>query len=251
MNLKERFFSTDSREVPDEIGDGNKAKGVIFLDTREEEIIELLKEANKELSNLKRRVVEVEKSTSSARRWTKDRLKKLEGELTKRHSRTFNSLQEVRSATEHFQAELRELNKRGEDRDKLVESLQERARRLQKEFLFDNLIGDGARKLIGLRDAVGEQKVRCEGDRREFLSHLEDRLLEALEELEVREVSVDGEGFDPQFQEIVEKVPVESPEKADSVLEVVEPGYRWEDTVLRPQRVIVGELSRGGEIHGR
>lgn len=251
MSLKERFFSTDSGELPDGAGDGTRTKGVIFLETKEGEIIELLEQTNRRLSSVEDRLKEVKESANSARRRTKNRLKELKKKLGKRHSRTFNSLQEVRSATEHLRIELKELNERSEDRDKLVETLRKRNRQLRKEFLFDNLIGDGAGKLISMRDAVRERRNHCGGGREEFLSQLEGRLLEALEEFEVREVSADGAEFDPSCQEVVKKVPVDSPRKADSVLEVVEEGYRWEETVIRPQRVVVGKLSHGGEDHDR
>jgi molecular chaperone GrpE len=54
-----------------------------------------------------------------------------------------------------------------------------------------------------------------------------------------------GEAFDPSYSEVVEVVEVDRDELDHRVLEVVQPGYRLGDQLLRPARVRVGQKSGG------
>jgi molecular chaperone GrpE len=99
--------------------------------------------------------------------------------------------------------------------------------RLARELLpaLDNL----ARALEA--DASGDEFVA--GVR---LVHSE--LQAALERLGIEAYSPQGEPFDPNFHEAMARQPVEGAESG-TVVEVYQPGYRLNDTVLRPARVVV------------
>jgi len=63
-------------------------------------------------------------------------------------------------------------------------------------------------------------------------------------ELGAERLSVLGRPFDPRLHEAIEVVPVTDPEKDDTVVEEVRPGYRIGERILRPARVRVGRLAR-------
>lgn len=71
-----------------------------------------------------------------------------------------------------------------------------------------------------------------EGIHKEFLSVLSKHRLESFRPL--------GEEFDPTRQEAIGSKPVAA-EQADTVVEVVQPGYTLGDSVIRPAKVIVGK----------
>ncbi len=54
-----------------------------------------------------------------------------------------------------------------------------------------------------------------------------------------------GEPFDPRLHEVLEKVA--EPEEELVVSKVIEPGYVYQGRVVRPARVIIGELSTTGK----
>ena len=65
-------------------------------------------------------------------------------------------------------------------------------------------------------------------------------LIEALTKAGVQSFDPTGEKFDPTSSEALSSQPSDGPEPG-TVLEVVAPGYRLADHVIRPARVIVAE----------
>jgi molecular chaperone GrpE len=51
-----------------------------------------------------------------------------------------------------------------------------------------------------------------------------------------------GDTFDPHLHESMQMIPVESADKHDKIVRVLQKGYRMHDTVLRPARVHVGQF---------
>lgn len=63
-----------------------------------------------------------------------------------------------------------------------------------------------------------------------------------LESNGLSEIPADG-AFDPLLHRALQSVPVDDPQKADSVLEVVRPGFRTEQAILRYAEVLVGRYN--------
>jgi molecular chaperone GrpE len=66
------------------------------------------------------------------------------------------------------------------------------------------------------------------------------RFLEALERLGVEKIDPEGDEFDPNEAEAMRVDPVPDPEMSGRVTNVLRPGYRLRDRVIRPARVAVG-----------
>ncbi len=69
-----------------------------------------------------------------------------------------------------------------------------------------------------------------------------DRFLAALARQGVERVDLTGEDFDPNVAEAVRVDPVREPERDGKVTEMLRPGYRLGERVIRPARVAVGRL---------
>ena len=72
---------------------------------------------------------------------------------------------------------------------------------------------------------------------------VERKLLKELEDAGLKRIEADGKPFDPNEHEAVGMVPAESPELDGTVHTVVQVGYRFAQTLLRPARVIVQMVS--------
>ena len=70
-----------------------------------------------------------------------------------------------------------------------------------------------------------------------------ERFLADLQRAGVERIEPSGDAFDPNVAEAVGFAPVDDPERADTVAQVVRAGYRLGDRVIRPARVLVGRLS--------
>ena len=66
--------------------------------------------------------------------------------------------------------------------------------------------------------------------------------LKTLAEHGVQPINASGEIFDPNFHDAVSTVPVTETAKEGLIIDVVTPGYRVSDEVLRPTKVTVGKL---------
>ena len=66
------------------------------------------------------------------------------------------------------------------------------------------------------------------------------RFLEALERHGVEKLDPRGEEFDPNEAEAMRVDPVADPEMSGKVTDVLRPGYRLRDRVIRPAQVAVG-----------
>ncbi len=73
-----------------------------------------------------------------------------------------------------------------------------------------------------------------------------DGFLATLDRAGVERVTPDGETFDPNIAEALRLDPVTDPERDGRVTETMQAGYRLGDTLIRPARVAVGRLQKGG-----
>ena len=69
-----------------------------------------------------------------------------------------------------------------------------------------------------------------------------DRFLAALTRMGIERIDPGGQAFDPHLAEAVATAPVDDPALHDTVVQVARVGYRLNDRVIRPARVVVGRL---------
>ncbi len=66
-------------------------------------------------------------------------------------------------------------------------------------------------------------------------------LRNALEEEGIEKIPAKGEAFDPNLHQAVQTVPATEDTPADTIVEVLQEGYKLHDRVLRPTMVIVAQ----------
>jgi len=69
-----------------------------------------------------------------------------------------------------------------------------------------------------------------------------DRFLGALEKAGVTRIDPADAPYDPNVAEAVGVLPVSDPERHDTVMQVIRPGYALAGRIIRPARVLVGRL---------
>jgi molecular chaperone GrpE len=69
-----------------------------------------------------------------------------------------------------------------------------------------------------------------------------DRFLAALTRMGIERIDPGGQAFDPHLAEAVATAPVDDPALHDTVVQVARVGYKLNDRVIRPARVVVGRL---------
>lgn len=67
--------------------------------------------------------------------------------------------------------------------------------------------------------------------------HLE----KALNDNDIQEIDADGVAFDPELHQAVQTVPADDEHPAETVVQVLQSGYKLADRVLRPAMVVVAE----------
>jgi molecular chaperone GrpE len=78
----------------------------------------------------------------------------------------------------------------------------------------------------------------------EGVTLVERKLLEVLNREGLQEIEALGAMFDPTLHEAILTQPTNDPRLAGRVAQVVEPGYRFGDRLIRPAKVVVWTLSR-------
>lgn len=98
--------------------------------------------------------------------------------------------------------------------------------------------------LDDLERALQSAGVDPEGDSEDGLAHgvllVFRGLRETLKRNGIEQVDPKGEKFDPNHHEALSSIPVEGAESG-TVVEVLQKGYRFEDQLIRPARVVVSE----------
>lgn len=70
---------------------------------------------------------------------------------------------------------------------------------------------------------------------------VQQHMVKALENNHVTAIDNAGEKFDPTFSQAVQTVPADDKHKKDTVVQVLQKGYKLEDRVLRPAMVVVAQ----------
>jgi molecular chaperone GrpE len=98
--------------------------------------------------------------------------------------------------------------------------------------------------LDDLERALQSAGLDPEGDSEDGLAHgvllVFRGLRETLKRNGIEQVDPQGEKFDPNHHEALSTIPVEGTESG-TVVEVMQKGYRFEDQLIRPARVVVSE----------
>jgi len=92
---------------------------------------------------------------------------------------------------------------------------------------------DNLQRALDAAKQQGEQSALVQG-----VALVQNQLLESLGRLGVTPINALGQPFDPNVHEAVRQEP-RSDGTAGQVIEVLEPGYRLHDRVLRPAKVVV------------
>lgn len=120
-----------------------------------------------------------------------------------------------------------------------LEDIRKRAAKEQEEIREETL-SDAVKLLLPILDSL-EQALKHADDIEQFKSGIRlihRQLLDALRTMGVEQIPLEGERFNPQYQEAIQ-VEDTSEAKDNQVLEVVQRGYKLKNRLLRPARVRV------------
>ena len=111
------------------------------------------------------------------------------------------------------------------------------------ELKFAELVKDLLESADDLDRAIEHGRtVRAAAPVIEGVALARDRFLAALSKAGLERVEPVGEPYDPNVAEAVGTVPVSDPAAHDTVVELTRVGYRLSGRVIRPARVLVGQL---------
>lgn len=97
--------------------------------------------------------------------------------------------------------------------------------------LLDNI----QRGLTAAEAATDIQKLK------EGLQMIEKQFSNLLQKWGIEELPALGHMVNPDFHEVIATEPAQKEEEKNTIIKVLEPGYKWGDNILRPAKVIVAE----------
>jgi molecular chaperone GrpE len=114
----------------------------------------------------------------------------------------------------------------------------------QVEIKFADLVKDLLESADDLDRAIDHgRKVRAAAPVMDGVALARDRFLAALAKAGLERIEPLGEAFDPNVAEAVGMVPVSDPAEHDTVVQLARVGYRLAGRIVRPARVLVGQLA--------
>ncbi|KRO00935.1 nucleotide exchange factor GrpE [Companilactobacillus kimchiensis] len=130
-----------------------------------------------------------------------------------------------------YQAEIQNMNKR--HKKEVAGILKYDGQKLATEILpvIDNL--ERALAVDADDDASKQLKKGIE--------MVQQHMVKALENNHVTVIDNAGETFDPTFSQAVQTVPADDKHQKDTVVQVLQKGYKLDDRVLRPAMVVVAQ----------
>lgn len=140
---------------------------------------------------------------------------------------------------------LREELETWRDRALRLQAEMENFRKRQQRLASEQIQANRARLLRNFLSVVDdlERALRAEGDEatlREGVVITHRSLMQLLRQEGIEQIQAEGESFDPHWHEAVGTVPHREVDvDRDTVVEVTREGYRLDDRLLRPARVIV------------
>lgn len=119
-------------------------------------------------------------------------------------------------------------------------------RAVERKFATKGFIGE----LLPVLDAYDMAQAnkdaweKVDANWRMGIEYIFNQLKGILEKEGVIQYGNQGDAFDPELHESLETVPVDEEGKHDTIVRVLQNGYRMHDTVLRPARVHVGRYDK-------
>lgn len=152
---------------------------------------------------------------------------------------------ETLSAEEQLKNELAEME------DKFLRAHAEmqniiRRSREEREMLQRYRSQDLAKKMLPSLDNL-ERALAIEVDDeagenlKKGIEMVQESINNALKEENIEEIASLGEHFDPNLHQAVQTVPVEEGQESDTIVQVLQKGYKLQDRVLRPAMVVVAQ----------
>jgi molecular chaperone GrpE len=111
------------------------------------------------------------------------------------------------------------------------------------EIRFANLVSD----LLDCADDLDRalehgQSIKAAAPVMQGVTLARDRFLAALAKAGLERIEPVGERYDPNVAEAVGILPVENPAEHDTVVQLARAGYKLSGRVIRPARVLVGQI---------
>lgn len=162
---------------------------------------------------------------------------------------------ETAVATESPEGVLTELNRLRERENELLRALAEqqnvtRRRRQEMEsaiqFAQESLVRDLLPVLDDFERALGAMEGKVDASIRDGISLVAERLLRILTSQGLEAIRPAGAPFDPTVHEAVAQRAAGGAEEG-TVLDLVEPGYRFRGRLLRPAKVVVAAADERGD----
>lgn len=155
-------------------------------------------------------------------------------------------------APENVMTELKRLRDRENELLRALAEQQNVTRRRRQEmessiqFAQESLVRDLLPVLDDLERALGAMEGKVDASLRDGLSLVAERLLRILVSQGLEAIRPAREPFDPTVHEAVSQRPAAGA-KEGTVLDLVEPGYRFRGRLLRPARVVVAAADERGD----
>lgn len=224
-----------------------KLEGEIRIDTGKNEILNQLSQLEEKLKKLAKETSDQNKQTHQLIEKSTEDVTKIIKELKKD---LLNKLREEESMLTDLRKTTAQLDTKLDEQSGKQEEILRTTGQLQSEFIFEEKILPGTKKIIKARDSVIGQLGSADEseDNYIFLEAMDTALEETLEEFGVNEVvPEDGEKFDPNIQEAVKEEKTLESRQDKKIVEVLRPGYRWEERLIRPQQVKVANFDGGAK----
>ena len=166
-----------------------------------------------------------------------------------------NELQSLKAEYEAKTAELDEHKERFVRLQADFENVRRRGLKERQEafqYGHQNLVKDLLSTVDNLDRAIEHAEQSGGGDLQSLLQGVElvrRELLGALGKHGVSAIETEGKAFDPEVHEAMAQTP-DASVSANTIVEVLQTGYRLRDRMLRPARVVVSRLPDEGESGG-
>lgn len=154
---------------------------------------------------------------------TKEKFRSLRQKLKETESEKRAALEEKERARADFLNSKRRLEEQFKtDRERLIE-------RVIEDFL--PLIDSFETALAHKNDSEGQWEKGVRAIHAQFIS--------ILKRYDITEIDAEGKPFNPQEHEAISTMQGEKGEAPDTVLQVLQKGYRRGDTIIRPAKVVI------------
>jgi len=116
---------------------------------------------------------------------------------------------------------------------------------IKEELRRGEVVGTLFDPVENLRRAMDSVRKTAGGDAVAGLDIVLHQFFEAFKKLGLEEVPGKGSRFDPNLHEAISAMPVADPALDGVVIEVFDTGYRIGSRLLKPSRVVIGQLQEG------